>query len=394
MNFGIIIRNALQRAELPFDVEHLELARAYANDNIQDLWHSVKADFRQSAITDLSVVASTDTYILPKDYDGMVLNALRGPTSNPRNIIYKDPIEFYRFTRNYATSTGVPNIFTFGSIIGYDTQLPAASVIKVASTLANYATGTVTVSNGSNRVIGAGGATFTRNMIGLRFQKTGDTTVYKIATFVSSAEVQLDANYRGGTSSGSTYIIGDVGIKVGISGVVSGNDDYEEVILNGTSVQTTTKSFTTVTGVVKSDLSGGTINCTDNATTTTVASLAPAEYEIERQTIYLWRVPASAETLTYKYFRKHPVLRNDMDKPLIITKYHHLIQKMTEADLREFADRTIPSKLASDITNGRQKFRADADDCSLWTTIPQEEGLGFGLTDINNRSIDQDFVSI
>ena len=393
MNFGIIIRNALQRAELPFDTEHLELARSYANDNIQDLWQSVKADFRQSAVTDLAMVASQSTYILPKDYDGMVLNSLRGPSTNPRNIIYKDPIEFYRFTRNYSNSTGNPNVFTFGTIVGYDTQLTAADTLLVSSSLANYSAGTVTVSNGSNRVIGTA-TTFTQSMVGMVFLKASDTSYYKIESFVSTTEVLLDSVYRGTSESGASYLIGDIGIRVGISGVVSGQDDYEEVVLNGTTPVATTKTFTTVTGIVKSSLCSGSITVTNSTATTTVGVLAPAEYEIERQSIFVWRIPASTETLTYKYYRKHPVLRNDMDKPLIISKYHHLIQKMTEADLREWADRSIPSKLASDISDGRQKFRADADDVSLWVTIPQEEGLGFGLTDINNRSIDQDFVSI
>ena len=125
-----------------------------------------------------------------------------------------------------------------------------------------------------------------------------------------------------------------------------------------------------------------------------IAVLGPSEYEIERQSIVVWRIPADVEDLTYRYQRKHPVLRNDNDRTLILSKYHTLLSKLTEADLREWADRPIPSKLKDDISTGRLKFKADANDSSLWVTIPQEEGLGFGLTDINNRSIDQDFVSL
>ena len=392
MNFGIIVRNALQRAELPFDTEHLELARSYCNDNIQDLWQMTKADIRQASST-LTMVANQDEYQLPKDYDGMVLNSLRGPAANPRNIIYKDPIEWFRFTRNYSASTGVPNIFTFGKLMNIDTQLPAASIIRVISNLANYATGTVTTANGSNRIIGAG-TTFTLGMVGLYFRKTGDTQSYKIQTFISTTEVQLDENYRGTSGAGATYAIGDVGIQVSVIGIVAGQEDSEQFILNGATVQVGVKSFTSVSAVIKSDLTGGIVTAKNLADVMTVATLAPAEYEIERQSIILWRIPASAEDLTFRYQRKHPVLRNDTDRTLILSKYHTLLSKLTEGDLREWADRSIPSKLANDISDGRMKFKADANDSSLWVTIPQEEGLGFGLTDINNRSIDQDFVSL
>lgn len=539
MNFGLIVRNALQRAELPFDTEHLELGRSYANDNIQDLWQMTKADIRQKAAT-LSMVAGQDEYQLPKDYDGMVLNSLRGPSSNPRNIIYKDPIEWFRFTRNYSTSTGVPNIFTFGKLINIDSQSINASTVRVASSLANYATGTVTTANGSNRIIGSA-TTFTLNMVGLYFQKSGDVTTYKISKFISTTEVQLDENYRGASGAGATYAIGDVGIKVSITGSVDGQEDSESVILNGTTVQTTTKKFDAggLSAVVKSDLTGGivtangvtisdiltdgalevwtsaalltnwtldganavlareatlikegtysakltrvgatasiyqnafvalgsglcasrlvsvgawvyatvgtrarlqlndgatstysdyhtgsgaweylhlfkimaaasteaTVSCVVDTGNTTayfddvqcgfvnaIATLAPAEYEIERQSIMVWRIPSSAEDLTYRYQRKHPVLRNDNDRTLILSKYHTLLSKLTEADLREWADRAIPSKLKDDISTGRMKFKADANDCSLWITLPSEEGLAWGLTDVGNRALDQDFV--
>jgi hypothetical protein len=231
-------------------------------------------------------------------------------------------------------------------------------------------------------------------MVGLYFRKAGDVKTYKISSFISTTEVLLDENYRGTSAAGATYAIGDVGIQVSVIGIVAGQEDTEVFVLNGTTVQVGVKSFTSVSAVVKSDLSGGIVTAKNLADAMTVATLAPAEYEIERQSILMWRIPSATEDLTYRYYRKHPVLRNDTDRTLILSKYHSLIQKMTEADLREWADRPIPSKLAKDILDGKQKFKADANDSSLWVTIPQEEGLGFGLTDINNRSIDADFVSL
>ena len=392
MNFGMIVRNALQRAELPFDIEHLELARAFANDNISDLYYLVKADFREVTDT-ISVVASTDEYAMPKTFDRMVLNSLRGPSSNPRNIIYKDPIEWYRFTRNYSSSTGVPNIFTFGALRGYDTQLPAASVLKITSSLANKTGGTVSVVPGSV-VIKGSGTSFTLADVGLRFLKSGDTDSYVVGKYVSATEVWLDSPYRGQLSTGSSYAIGDVDIHVVVSGVVAGVEDSEDVVLSGTTVLTTSKTFTTVSGVVKSQQTGGIVTVTDNAGTTTVVTLSPNDIEVERQTILLWRIPSADETLTYRYYRKHPVLRMDTDRCLIPNKYHGLISRLTEEDLRGWADKAIPATLARKIAEGKEQFIDDASDSSLWVTIPQEEGLGFGLTDVNNRSIDQDFVAI
>lgn len=390
--FGLIVRNALQRAELPFDVEHLELARSYANDNIQDLWSEVKADFRQVS-ANISVVAGTTEYFLPKDCDKVVLNTMRGPSTNPRNIIYKDPIEYYRFTRNYPTSTGTPNIFTNGKLIGYDAQLTAPSVIKIKSNLANYTTGTVQVFNGSVRLIGAG-TSFTQNHIGLYVKVGTDTKYYKVASWVSSTELALDEVYRGQSASGASFKLGDIGTRVSVQGIVNGESDFEEVTLDGTSTQTTTKTFSSITGITKSDLTGGIVTATDTGGAITVASIAPSEYEVERQTIVIWRIPSANETWEYRYYRKHPQLRGDMDRLLIPTKFHQLVQKLTEADLRGWADKAIPPKLQKDIQDGEKQFKADANDSSLWVTIPQEEGLGFGLTDVNNRALDQDFVAL
>jgi hypothetical protein len=394
MNFGTMVRNALQRAELPQDTEHLELAFAYGNDNLTEMYSKVHADYR--GVNDsIVLVASQQEYTLPKYFDDFFLNSLRGPSTNPRNIIYKDPIEFFRFTRNYSNSTGTPNIFTYGKMVGYDNQLVGASVIKVASSLANYVTGTVSVWNGSKRVIGAA-TVFTRNMIGLQLKITGDTRTYTISGFVSATELTLDENYRGVTSAGSAYIIGDIDIRVGISGYVSGIEVSEEVLLNGTTSQTSVNTYDAagIIAVTKSTISGGIVTATDTTGAIKVVTFAPYEYEVERKTILLWRIPDAVETLTYRYFRLHPQMIKDTDRMLFPTKFHSLIQKLTEADLREWADKQIPSKLAKDITDGKTEFKADADKASLWVTIPQEEGLGYGLTDINNRSIDQDFVSV
>lgn len=87
---------------------------------------------------------------------------------------------------------------------------------------ADYATGTVTVTNASTAVVGAGGAAWTQNMVGrwLNVPQTtsdatsGDDEWYQIASVTDATHLVLNNQYQGGTAtSGSgAYTIGEVPI--------------------------------------------------------------------------------------------------------------------------------------------------------------------------------------
>lgn len=70
-----------------------------------------------------------------------------------------------------------------------------------------YTTGTVTVTQDSPTVTGAGGATFTSAMVGRLFFGNDGDNWYEISAYVSATEITLASNYMGDTESGITYSI-------------------------------------------------------------------------------------------------------------------------------------------------------------------------------------------
>lgn len=393
MNFGKIVRLGLQRSELPTnDYEHLNLARDYANDAISELWYLARADYRQSSSV-ITTVNGSDTYILNKLFDSFVPNSLRGGAATPRIFQYKDPEEFFRITRNFQNTKGVPYLYTFGEFIGIDAQLQFGSQIKVFSSLASKTLGTVKVVNGSRRVTGSMNNQFSINDVGQRIQLDGDSISYRVAVFVDHRNIDLEDIYRGNSQDSALYKLGDVGVHANIQGYVGGQLDSEDVYLDGSNVVTTAKLFTTLTSCSKSELTAGKVTFQDS-NGNTVSTLAPGETAVERQSIVMWRIPSATETLNYRFYMKHPVLRLDTDRPLIPEKYHPLIVDLTTARLREWAEMNIGDYLVKRIQEGKDLIVNDANDCGLWTVIPQEEGSGitYGQPDAYNKIVDPDFI--
>jgi len=78
---------------------------------------------------------------------------------------------------------------------------------------ADYATGTITLTNDSTTVTGAGGATFTIAMEGrwIRIDDpSGDGMWYKIEDFTNSTTLVLDRKYQGDTLAGASYVIAEI----------------------------------------------------------------------------------------------------------------------------------------------------------------------------------------
>ena len=373
MNLGKIITTGLQRAELPMDIGHIDLARNFANDNVSSVWNSVPVRDRIENGKTLSIVSGTSEYALDKNFDSFVKNSLQGPSTNPRFLKEYSATNFARYTAGGLSTTGYPLIYKPGEMRGFDSQLGSASVIKVASSLANVTTGTVKVVNGSNIVVFSSGV-LSMNSVGLRLAVGSDLVSYKVGKYLSSTKAELVEAYRGVSATAASYKLGDVGVYVTVFGVVSGQEDSETLALDGTSTQTGAKSFTTVSRVTKSDKTGGRVTFTDNAGTLTVAVLSPNETDAERQTIVVWPTPSASETLTYSQFRKHPELYLLTDAVLLRPKWHKLVLGLTVVDLLEWAERPVPAKLARDIDIWTKELEREAFDVSNEQLIPLEEG--------------------
>lgn len=123
-------------------------------------------------------------------------------------------------------------------------------------------------------------------------------------------------------TSGSTLSIAsnsasDVTQTVRVWGIVNGEEDSEQVSLAGTTAQVTTRSFTRVDRVAKSDVTIGRVRVTANAGAVTVVDLGSGEYTARYTRIHLVRRPNAAITYNMTYLYKVLRLINDQDIPVI-----------------------------------------------------------------------------
>lgn len=73
--------------------------------------------------------------------------------------------------------------------------------------MAQYRTGTCTVTNGSATVTGVGTSWSTEVQAGHLFVVQGTSVVYQVAAVNSNSQLQLSANYAGTTQGGASYVI-------------------------------------------------------------------------------------------------------------------------------------------------------------------------------------------
>jgi hypothetical protein len=90
-----------------------------------------------------------------------------------------------------------------------DTITLVASLLDRDMTQEDYTTGTVTVTNNSATVEGAG-TTWTAAMVGRWFQANEDQYWYRINSFTDADTITLESVFEGSTKAGDTYTIGEV----------------------------------------------------------------------------------------------------------------------------------------------------------------------------------------
>lgn len=99
-------------------------------------------------------------------------------------------------------------------------------------------------------------------------------------------------------SSSNTDITG----KVFIRGIVNGQEDLEDVTLNGTTSVTTTKSFSEVYAISKDIITTGRITITSNGGAVTLLTLGRLETTIRLKRIRFYPKPNAAYTAIIKHF--------------------------------------------------------------------------------------------
>lgn len=329
MNSGTMITNALNRLGLSVNDWLMRMmALDMLNEICQEHWIYKEWKFRKLN-SSFATVAGTSEYTLHRRLGALsdiVDSSLRG--SDPvRTIGFMSTQDFFK-QHPYQAVSGTPYKSYPGQIRGVSADPSAASVISFVSSFTNYTTGTVTVVQGSNRVIFAGGASIPQNYIGAWFRVTGDQQAYQLQKrdLSSTTIFYLSSAYQG-ISATTTYTIGDINQQATVVGTLaSGAVIEEEVQLSGSTASVTTNSFITLLKISKSDKTMGTITATSNAGVVTNLILDSGDTDIELFGLILYPTPAAVETITYEFTAQHPTLYKASDSPLFPNQYHPLLQ--------------------------------------------------------------------
>jgi len=119
----------------------------------------------------------------------------------------------------------------------------------------------------------------------------------------------------------------DTSQSVTIRGVVSGEIDIEEVALSGTSTVVTTKSFTSIISIGKSDVTTGRVTITSNGGAVTIATLSPQEQTINLRQFRAYPTPDATYTLQFKHFALPPILTNRYQDTEIPSRWDYIVEQ-------------------------------------------------------------------
>ena len=100
----------------------------------------------------------------------------------------------------------------------------------------------------------------------------------------------------------------DTAEKVVIRGLVSSEDDFEELSLNGTTTVNSSKSFSRIDSVTKSAVTVGRITITSNSASVTNAVMGRLEQTVRFKRLRLYPEPAATITITIKHFKRSVIL--------------------------------------------------------------------------------------
>lgn len=392
MNIGTIINKALIRAQMSIsDVPTRDMACDMLDEVIQSIWHRKKWLFRKATFN-FTTDANIDEYALHQLAGEILPNTVRGSDSI-RIIRFRPSTDFHK-RHPHTIPTGDPYEYREGEMWGVQTQPSASSQISVASSLANYTTGTMTAIFGSRQITIAVGA-FTLDMVGRWIRIGTESKRYRIASYISSTQALINDPYEGTTGAGKTFAIGDVQQKVSIQGFADdGTVIEEELQLNGTTSVTSTNFFASLNRITKSDKTYGTVTATSNAGAVTNIVLSPGETEADFRTIKLYPIPAKAELITYESYARHPYLHRSTDSPLFPSQWHPLlvielyIKLMTEflekdvsAEVLAKRDQILTDMVINDNDSDEWHIVQETEYQSIdrnRSNLPENFGIGYG----------------
>lgn len=170
-------------------------------------------------VTTQSTVASQQAYILPQSTRKIIDLYVTVGSNVYSPVAVEDP-QLWKRVLQSQLGTGDRTLFYYrqGSRVllaptpGSSSNTITIRVRKNVADLsvADYTTGTVSLTNADETITGAG-TTFTLAMEGRYFRATsGDMQWYEIADFTTATSMELLQDYEGETVAGSAFIIGQV----------------------------------------------------------------------------------------------------------------------------------------------------------------------------------------
>jgi hypothetical protein len=156
---------------------------------------------------------------------------------------------------------------------------------------------------------------------------SGDPEMYVLSDMLGVNEQPSSASVITIVSSDAS----DTTQAVLIKGLVSGQEDYEQVTLNGTTSASTTKSFSSIISVTKSAATAGRVTLTSNGGAVTNLVLAPQENTIRLRKVSLYPIPASVLTVTFHNFANPPYLTHRYEDSQIPARWDYIVDQWAYA---------------------------------------------------------------
>lgn len=113
--------------------------------------------------------------------------------------------------------------------------------------------------------------------------------------------------------------------KVRVNGIVGGVEDTELITLNGTSSAAGSKSFTSVSTVVKNSTTAGNVTVTSNSGAVTLAQIPAFLLGKSYNKVEVWPQSNTAENLRFRGYRKPRKMINVEDHPELPELWHEAV---------------------------------------------------------------------
>lgn len=119
--------------------------------------------------------------------------------------------------------------------------------------------------------------------------------------------------------------------KVLVKGIVSGEEDYEELTLNGTTQVTTTKSFSSIQSITKSATTAGRVTITSTGDSSTLLVLSPIDQTARLRQATFYPTPSASATITIHHFRLPPFLTHAYEDHQIPRRWDYVVDQWAYA---------------------------------------------------------------